>query len=434
MDEKSSGFQAKILRVAGVVQNNTYISAISQGMMSTLPILMGGAVIQIIYSLPIAPWTNFLKNIGLYQLLANVVDICNLLAIFMAFGIAKTLGEKKGVDGVQAGLISLLSFLIVTPVGTAGKNIKFIATNDLGAMGVITAILVALLATTIFTFIIKKNWIIKLPDSVPPFVSNSFKTLPPALITIVPFIAIKGIFSVTTYKSLTGFIYGLLQVPLTNVGNSLGGHLLLILVCCLLWWCGVHGTLVILPFMTAIMTAPLLENIQAVNAGGVAPHTLSLMTFFTVIQFLGGPGNLIGLVICLAFFTKSERYKAQGKLSLIPDVFNIIEPTVFGLPVVLNPILFIPFVGLPLLTTVLMYLSLKAGLFTTPVVNMQAPVIPGPIAGFLLGGGLGLGVFIIVIDILSVVVYYPFVKLMDKQELKLEANHKKSSSLEKGEN
>lgn len=418
---RSTQLQDGLLRVAGIIQNNIYVSSISQGMMSTMPVLMGGALIQLIYSLPITPWVEFLQNIGIYDLLTGVVDVCNLTGVFMSFAIAKTLGEKKGVDAFQAGVISLLCFLLVTPMGMTEAGAKYIDTSYLGAMGVITAMLVALTAPTIFAFIIKRNLVIKLPESVPVFVSNTFKIIPPALLTIVPFIALKGILGASAYGSVTDFIYAMLQVPLTSVGNSLGGHLILLFFMTLMWWCGVHGTLVILPFMQALMMAPLLENIEAVNAGLSAPNTLSFMTFFTVVQFIGGPGCLIGLVVCLAFFSKSERYRAQGKISLVPGIFNIIEPTVYGLPVVLNPILLIPFLGLPLVVQLLMYLCLQLGLFATPVVNMSVMVMPGPIVGFLLGGGVGLGVFCLLACLLSIIVYYPFVKLLDRQELKEEA-------------
>ena len=134
---------------------------------------------------------------------------------------------------------------------------------------------------------------------------------------------------------------------------------------------------------------------------------------------IGGPGCLFGLYIDMAFFTKSERYKSQSKLQLIPGLFNIIEPAVYGLPVVLNFTLLVPFLVLPLVVYVLMYLGLKVGLFTSPI-TMASSSLPGPILGFLASGGVGFGIFIILMCLLSCVVYYPFVKYMDDQELKAE--------------
>ena len=151
-------------------------------------------------------------------------------------------------------------------------------------------------------------------------------------------------------------------------------------------------------------------------AGGTAPNLLSFMTLMAVIQLIGGPGCLFGLYIDMAFFTKSERYKTQGKLQLVPGLFNVIAPAVYGLPIVLNVILLIPFVVLPLVVYVLMYICLNLGLFTSPIL-MASSFLPGPILGFLAGGGIGFGIFIVVMCLLSCVVYYPFVKFMDRQEL-----------------
>ena len=411
--------QEKIMPAAGKMQNNTYVSAITQGMMGTMPVLMGGAVLQLFYSFPITAWQTFLQNIGLYQLLTTCVDIFNLTAIYMAFAIGKTLAEKKGVDAFQGGVITLLCFLLVTPLTTDANGSTAILTSYLGAQGVFTAMIVALIAPSIFAWVVKKNWVLQLPPSVPNFVADSFKMVPPAFLTVIPFIALRGAFGMTSYASFTGFIYAILQAPLTGVGNTLGGHLILIVVCCLLWWCGIHGTLVVITMLIVLTQPALLENIAAVNAGQAAPHLLSYMTIFCVLQFLGGPGCLFGLYVNM-LRAKSERFKAQGKISFIPGMFNIIEPTVYGLPICLNPILLIPFVLTPVIVYILMYLCLTIGIFTTPTVNLAVMVMPGPIVGFLLGGGPMLGVFMIAMCALSCVIYYPFFKVLDNQALEQE--------------
>ncbi len=420
--KKSNIIQEKLLPLAGKMQSNKYVSSITQGMTGTMAVLLSGAILQLICNLPITPWVNLLKSCGLYDLLSTAVSICNLIAIFIVFSIGKELGEKKGVNPIHSGIISLLCFLLITPLTVAENGNTMINTSYLGAQGVITAMIVALVAPSIFAFIINKHLIIKLPEAVPSFVSKSFEIIPPALITIVPFIALRGIFGLTPFGSFTDFIYAIIQKPLTFVGNSLTGHIILLLVCTVFWWLGVHGTMVILPIVMTISYAPLVANIEAVSAGQAPPYLLSFMTLFAVVQFIGGPGCLFGLYVDMAFFSKSERYKAQGKISLIPGIFNIIEHTVYGLPVVLNPILLIPFIGLPIIVYILFYVCLKIGLFTTPIVSLGVMVLPGPIAGFLLGGGIGLGIFMILMCVLSAVIYLPFFKAMDKQALEDEKN------------
>lgn len=115
MSEKKS-FVEKLMPAVGKMQENIYVSSITGGMMNAMPVLMASAIFQLIYSFPIPAWTNFLQSIGLYGLLTTVVDVCNLTALFIVFGIGRTLGDKKGVDGVQCGLAALLCFLIITPL------------------------------------------------------------------------------------------------------------------------------------------------------------------------------------------------------------------------------------------------------------------------------------------------------------------------------
>lgn len=425
MSEETSGkldrALEKILPAVQSFQSNTYVSAITEGMMGSMAVLMASAIFQLIYALPIEPWTELLKNIGLYDLLVTVVNICNMTALFITFAIGYKLGEKQGVDAFQTGFASLLGFLIITPLTTTDAGATMINTSYFGAQGIFTAMICGILAPSLFAFCVKHNIVISLPDSVPAFVSKSLGPIPSALASVVPFVALRGIFGLTAWGSLTDFIYAIIQVPLTGLGNTLAAHLIVIALCCFLWWCGVHGTLVALSVMTAVWTPAMLENLAAYNAGQPIPHLLSLMSFFMIVQFMGGPGCLFGFYLDLAFTTKSERYKAQGKVSLVPGLFNIIEPTVFGLPIVLNPVLLVPFVGLPVVMYLLYYLLASVGIIGIPVLSLQIMVLPGPIAGFLLGGGVSLGLFVLAGCALSAVVYYPFVKFLDKEALAEEA-------------
>lgn len=416
---KSDKLMEKIMPAIEGMQQNIYVSSITNGMMGTMGVMMASAIFQLIYSFPITPWTNLLQNIGLYDLLTTVVNICNLTAIFMVFNIGRTLGEKKGVDGIQTGLAALLCFLIITPLDNI-EGANYLNTSWLGAQGIFTAMIVALLAPSLYAFCINKNIVIKLPEAVPEFVSKNLSSIPSALVTVVPFVALRGIFGMTAWGSFTSFIYAMIQTPLSGLGNSLPAHLAAVAICCFLWWCGVHGTLVVLGAAMAVWSAATIENLTAFNAGDPIPFLLSSVTFFLILQFTGGPGCLFGLYVNMAFFSKSERFKAQGKLSLVPGFFNIIEPTVFGVPVVLNPILLVPFVGLPLLSYILYYICASIGIIGVPAVNLTVMVLPGPIAGFLLGGGISLGIFVLAILALSVVVYYPFFKVLDNQALKEE--------------
>lgn len=423
MVKKKNDFVKKVTKTAGKIQNNLVVSSITQGMMSTMCVLMGSAIINIIINLPIEAWKGLLDSIGLLTPLNEVVQLANCVGIFISFGIGKAISEKLGAKNpVQGGVLSLFSFLICTPivanVTEAGTSYTM-SLDLLGAQGVITAMIAGVVAGMLFSKLSKTKLVIKMPASVPPFVAQSFEDLPAFLFTIVPFIALRVIFGATSFGCFTSFVNTVLQIPLTMVGNSFAGHLVILAACSLLWWLGLHGTLIIMPALMVLCYTPLIENITAIASGGVAPNLLSMMTILLIVQAVGGPGCLFGLFIDMAIFTKSERYKTQGKLQLVPGLFNVIEPAVYGLPVVLNFTLLIPFVGLPIIVYTLMYICLKVGLFTTPI-TMASSFLPGPVLGFLAGGGLGLGIFIIVMCLLSCVVYYPFVKIMDGQALEEE--------------
>lgn len=423
MAKNNGNFQKKMMKIAGKVQNNYVVSSITQGMMSCMGVLMAGAVINILVNLPITPWTNFLNNIGLAGPLNDIVNLLNCVAVFMSFGIAKEAASKKGVDNpTEAGIIGLVCFLIITPISVI-EGTNYLDMGVLGAQSVVAAMIVGVLSGWLYYKLSQTKLKIKMPDSVPPFVSASFENIPALVVTTVPFIIIRIVFGLTFAGSFTSFVNQIIQGPLTLVGNTLGGHLILLVACSLFWWLGMHGTLIVYPALMIVLYAPLVENITAVAMGQPAPNLLSMMTLLLVIQIIGGPGCLFGLYIDMAFFTKSERYKAQGKLQLVPGLFNIIEPAVYGLPIVLNFTLLIPMILLPVGLYILLYFLLKAGIVGTPL-TVANIFIPGLINGFLAGGGLGFGIFICAACLISCIVYYPFVKIMDNQQLEIEQKEK----------
>lgn len=433
--EKTSKFNSlmdKILPAMQKFQNNIVVSSIMTGMMGAMPVLMTSALLQIIYNFPITAWITWLQSTGIYALLSTIVTICNMVVIFMSFGMGYAYTKKKDCNALVGGFVSLLAVLFVTPlietVTEAGTSYS-ISTDALGAQGLFTAIIVSLVAAALYCFLTKKNIVIKLPKEVPDFVSKSFEGIPACVLTMIPFIIIRGLFNLTAWGSFTNFIYTIVQTPLVGLGNSLPAHLIGMFFVCFFWWFGIHGSMVVLSVMMVAWQAPMIENIMAVAQGLPAPHVLSFMSFFLIHQFMGGPGCLFGLYADTALFAKSKRLKAQGKLQLVPGIFNIIEPAIYGLPIAYNPIMFIPFALTPLVIYVAYYLLATAGIIGIPTVMVSIMVIPGPIAGFLLGGGISLGIFVILSMLLTCLIYFPFVKILDRQALKDEADNAAKESI-----
>lgn len=415
---KLESFQDKLMEFTSKIQANIYVQAVTGGLMAGMGVLIAGTVINIILNIPIPAFTAFLTNIGVQDFLATVVKIFQLTAPLTCFLIGYNLAKSKGQNPLQGGIVSFMAYLLSVPsmVDAAGNGI--LAFDSLNAQNITTAIVVGLSASALFCWSITHKLVIKLPDSVPPIVREALSAIPASCVTILPFVVLRFGLGLTAFGSLPGLITGVIAAPLASVGNTLSGHLILIFLCGLFFWCGVHSSIVANVAMIVMLPA-MQENIVAVMSGMAAPNELSFMTFLAVLQLVGGTGCIIGLAIDTVLFAKSERYKVQGKIQLIPAIFNINEPAVYGMPIMLNPLFFIPFVLGPVAMYVLFYLGLKVGLYTTPITMLNS-FIPGILQGFLMGGGFGLEIFFIVGTILSCVIWFPFLMAADRKEVALE--------------
>lgn len=416
----NTAFIEKVQAGAVKIQSNKWMRAMAGSMASLMAILMTGAIVSLINGLPIGGWyTDFLTKTGIGPLLTAIVSICNLTAIFMALAMGFGLAKEHGENTFQGALLSLLCFFILTPIESIEGG-SYLNTSWLGAQGIFSAMICAILATYISHVISKRGWKIKLPEVVPEFVAKPFEAMIPVFITVIPFIMLRAIFEASSFGCFHQFIYSMVATPLLSLGNSFPAHLLALFVACLLWWVGIHGTLVVFTVMMGILSVPALANLEAYNAGQPLPYLLSMMTLFVAIQFMGGPGCMFGLYVNMALFAKSERYKALGKVAVVPGMFNIIEPVVYGFPIVLNPIMAVPFIITPQVVYIVLYILMKMGIVGVPVIMLQVMTLPGPIAGFLLGGGISLGIFLLVACVLSIFIYMPFFKICDANALKEE--------------
>ena len=426
MNNKLEKLQGSLMELTGKIQSNKYISAISFALMSSMGVLIAGTVLNILANFPLTAVTNFLDSIGLLSFMQEVVLVFQLTAPITCLVIAYKIAEANKVDVIQVAVAAFMNYMLVVPAtfatddyGQFSGNIAFSALNSENMM---TAIIVGIFTAVLFTWAVRKNIVIKLPDSMTAFVQVALSSIPAAMITVVPFIVIRYLFAQTPFVSLPGFIYGIIAAPLMSVGNSLGGHLLFLFLNNLVWFFGIHNAPVSAIAMLVTMPA-LTENITAVMSGQPAPNELSLMTFLFIMQLFGGSCSTIGLAIDTVLFAKSDRYKAQGKVQLVPSLFNVMEPIAFGMPLILNPIFLVPMVVGPTILYLIFYIGLKLGLYTTPIALVNA-FLPGFIQSFLMGGGVGLGILSIVLVLISCLIWLPFLLAADKNELKIEKEMK----------
>lgn len=413
-----------LMPLSNKISSNHILQSISKGLMSLMPVMMVGAFAAILQGLPIDGYQAFLKSSNLYGLFQTLINIStNMLALYCSFSIAYAYIKTTAYDAFSGAIISLMCFFVITPMVVTGEgwaavtNLPF---DWLGSKGLFAAMIVAILTAMLYVFICKRNIVIKMPEGVPEFVSKSFVGIIPGIIIIVLFAVISYGISLTSYGTLHQVIYSLIQVPLSGIGTSIWAALLVQTLTGLCWFFGIHGIAVVSVMMPIWMAADI-ENMSLAAAGVANSELPNIITYnwVSAVGTMGGAGATIGLVIWMSFRSKSNQYKTLGKLALIPGCFNINEPIVFGLPCVLNPITAIPFIFLPPLMIGLAYVLVQMGIL--PISNgIGAPMGTPLIIQGIFNGGWRLALFQVACIFISLIVYYPFFKVIDKKAVEQE--------------
>lgn len=417
--------EQKLMPVANKVGMQRHMVAIRKGIIATLPLTIVGSFFTILLNFPIESVAAFIEP---YR---EVLDIpfrytVGLLALYATFGIASSLAKSYKLDSLTAGILATMSFLItaappirvlesVEGVIDAGRFIN-VANLDSGSL--FGAIVTAILSVEIYRFFIVKNITIKMPDGVPPEVTNSFMALIPEGAILVLFWVIRHIIGF----DINGFLSNLLM-PLKDVlaGNSLFGGLLTVFLICFFWVLGIHGPAIMGPVIRPFWDISIAENMEVFQSTGNAHELPNIFTeqFLQWFVWIGGAGTTLALVV-LFLFSKSNYLKQLGRLSILPGIFNINEPVIFGAPIVMNPILGIPFLVAPLITTTISYFAT-----TTGIVPMMAArlgfAIPAPIAAWMsTNWSVAAGILVVVNFLITLAIYYPFFKVFEKQQLERE--------------
>lgn len=263
---------------ANALNNNKIIQTISKALMSLMPALMIGAIGSLLQQIPIPAYQNFIQSTGIYaftQVLVNVTT--NMLALYAAFAISYVFVKNEGHDGFTGGILSLIAFMIVTPMETVGEGwaaVTNLPLSWLGAKGLFTAMFVALLTGYIYSFLMRKNITIKMPDSVPPFVSKSFSGIIPGAAIALIFGIISILIQMTPFGDVHQAIYGLIGAPLSSIGGSIWAALLIYVLSGFCWFFGIHGIAVMSAVMPIWMAADM-ANVSAISAGGAASNIVT---------------------------------------------------------------------------------------------------------------------------------------------------------------
>lgn len=427
---EAANIKNNVLKVAEAISNNNYLKTISEALTTSLPVIMLGSFAFLLSNLNIPSYQHFIERTSLKSLIDIPASVLvPLLSIYVVYFIAYRLVRNLNpdIDNAGAGLISLMAFFIVTPTVTIDDMNGF-TFEFLGAQGLFVAIVVGLITGKIFTWVVEQGWTINMPEGVPPTVSRTFASLIPGTIIVILFSLISFFAQMTDYGSVHQIIYILIQAPLQNLGSTYWSMIAFIFIVQLLWFFGIHGFLVVSPIFYSVWLPLGLENLEMIARGEEHTNILS-GGFYNSFVVIGGSGATVGLAILLMFFAKSKRYKTLGKISFPPAIFGINEPIIFGAPMVLNPFMFIPFVFGPIVIASFAYWSMRLGLF--PLANGTHFPAGTPLGlNSFVNGGVSLLILQLLCVLLSILIYYPFFKVLDRRSLKDEKTAENGQTVE----
>lgn len=414
--------EQKISPLAGKMGQQKYITAIRDGFIAALPFMIVGSFMLVFIFPPFSNDTTWGFARGWLDLSEKYRDQLMLpfnlsmgvMTLFISVGIASSLARHHKLDPQTTGLLSLMAFLLVAaPVKDGTISMQY-----LSGQGIFTAIITAIYATEVYGFLKRKNITIKLPPEVPTGVSRSFEILIPVLVIILTLHPLNLFIEAETGMIIPQAIMSLMQ-PLVSASDSLPAVLLAVFICQILWFAGIHGALIVTGIMNPFWMANLSANQMAMAAGTAMPH-IFLQGFWDHYLLIGGVGSTLPLAILL-LRSKAVHLRTIGKMGIVPGIFNINEPILFGAPIIMNPVFFLPFIFVPMVNAVFAWFAVDLGL-VAKVVSLTPWTTPGPIGASWAANWAVSPVILSVFCMSSAaVMYLPFLKAYEKQLLKKEA-------------
>ncbi|WP_090240814.1 PTS sugar transporter subunit IIC [Lentibacillus halodurans] len=412
----------KLMEPLGKIAQNKYLQSIRDAfVIFALPIIITGAIFLIIANPPtsldwgiINAWEDAIAPIQ-GQILFPYNLTFGIMAVTVAFGVGYSLAQRHDMDAAMAGILSMLAFIMTAFPVTDITQVPFGDILDyLGGQGLFVAIILGVLTTEAMRFLINKGVAFEMPAGVPPYVMRTFRALIPFMI-ILPIVWILEWIVWANFKVTIPQAVLDLFSPLVSASNSYWAALGMILLMLVLWSIGIHGMNVVSSVAYPFWMTQMAENADAISAGNPGEATgIVTEPFFHMFTHIGGSGATLGLAIFL-LFSASVQLKQVGKTAIIPSLFNINEPLIFGVPIVLNPILIIPFVLGPVVIVTVNYILFATGVM--PPVVVQPPfTVPIFFGGFIATGGSAIaGLVQIMNAIIAAVIYWPFFKQYEKQ-------------------
>lgn len=426
MNKLEEILSSKLLPMSEKLQKNKVLSALMEGFIRTSPITLGIAFLTIVGNFPIPGWTDFLTKAGIFPHVEAITNgATGVFSLYVVYSLAFSYAKQLGTNERNASIISLASFImlmpqtIMTTVVENGENVEqavgALKLDYLGGQGLFIGMIVALLVTRFYAFLSKRNIMLKLPDSVPPMVTQSLAPVFVVTIIFTLVFVIRVLFGFTVSGSIFQFFLDVINAPLNSLVASPISIIIIVELLALLWFFGIHNAVLQGPLGVISMTM-IVGNISAFQQGQPLPYLLPSVIYMGMYA-----SGFMGFVTFFMIRSKSAKMKQLGKLSLVPSIFNITEPIMFGMPIILNPLFFIPQV----------FTQLIAGFVTWGLTTTILPISLNPTMGLLpwttptfikmpLAGGLNYTLLMVICMAIGVIMWYPFIKIADKKEYELE--------------
>ena len=422
--------------IAGAIGRQRHLGAIRDGFVTIMPLMIAGSLFTLINRFPIGSGRNGGKEY-LVDLLSEIPALkwlaemngniwwgtFGLISIFAVVTIAYSLAKSyDNSSPLSAGIVALSSYLCIVPQ-VANDGWGALSWGYLNATSLFTAAIIALASAEIFSRLSKSDKLkIKMPEGVPPAVGKSFAALIPSLMTLVIVVGVASVINAYANKNLLDIVKDVIVSPLKDASGTYGFGLVVVLLTHIFWLFGIHGANMFEGILQTFNADAVASNLEVVSGTAAGATTILIFnkSFADAFVYMGGAGVCLGLVLALIIAGRSKQNRMTGRLGIAPALFNINEPILFGLPIVLNPVFAIPFVLGPVVNLTTAYFATAIG-FLPPVQYVIPWTMPPILSGLMATGWAWQAPIMQLINLsLSIAIYIPFVKVADKIEEKRE--------------
>lgn len=447
IDKIMNTIQNKVLPIATKIGNQRFLVALRDSFIGTMPIVMTGSIALLInaFLVDIPDQFNLQKITSFFQWWVDINNLVfkgsiSIVALLFIYCLGVNIAKIYKTDTLSSGLVALSSFIIsignsmtstynlsnnnidLTTLFTGVEGIKVTGSSlnvtisgllpgtQINSNGYFTAIIIGFLSSIIFCKLMNKNWTIKLPDTVPPAIAKPFLSIIPALVSLYIVAIFTFSFTKITDLLIIDWIYKVLQTPMLGLSQSFLAVVLVTVLTQFFWFFGIHGGNVMAPIMEGVFGVALLANLEAYQNHETIPYVWTSVSYGSFVWYA-----TLGLLIAIFLVSKNSHYKEVAKLGIMPVLFNIGEPVMYGLPTVLNPILFIPFLLCPAVMSSVAYLVTDLG-WVSPVTQNVTWVMPPVLYGFFSTGFDWRSIILSIINLfLATLIYLPFVRMANKK-------------------